>query len=185
MRSNSLQIRSWTFLLVATLMWAGTIYFIVVLVQMEGERARYAAEAAEANVQQGQAAQLRVLARETQQERSALEKISNIDVLSAVNLIESIGASSTSVRVESAHAVKTTAKAGANQMNVVDLYARTEGSFSYVMNVIKALENIPLPAAIQQVDLSHSPIESNSKLKNDIWQLNIRLRFYTTSTLST
>lgn len=166
-------------------MWAGTIYFVVVLLQMEGERAKYAAEAAEANLQQGQAAQLRVLARETQQVRSTLDKISNIDVLSAVNLIESIGTPNTSVRVESAQAVKTATKAGSNQMNVVDLYARTEGSFSYVMKVIQALENIPLPATIQQVDLSRSPVDSNAKTKNEAWQLNVRLRFYTTSTLST
>ena len=184
MSNNSLQVRSWIFLLVAALMWAGTIYFIVVLLQMEGERAKYAAEAAEANVQQGQAAQLRVLARETQQARSVLDQISNIDVLSAVNLIESISASDGSVRVESAQAVKTATKAGTNQMNVVDLYARTEGSFSYVMKVIKALENVPLPAAIQQIDLSHIPVDSNTRTKNDTWQLNIRLRFYTTSTLS-
>src|SRR5260221_194559 len=110
MRSGSLVFSSWFMLVLAMVSWAGGAYFFVTLWQMHTERAAYAAEAAMSNLQQGQAAQLRALVRETSDERAALSQAAGVDVLSAVNLIESTSASGTPVHVVNASAVKTPSK---------------------------------------------------------------------------
>src|SRR4051812_48880541 len=102
--------RSWSMLVIAILSWCGVTFFIIALLQMQSERQKYAADAAVANLQQGQVAQLRVLARETETDRNVIENNASTDVLSAVNLIESISASGTPVHITSAQAVKVSAK---------------------------------------------------------------------------
>jgi hypothetical protein len=185
MKNSSLTSASWIALLIAILSWGAVAFFLSFVLQMQSERAEYVANASQNNVQEGQATQLRVLARETEDERAALTDATNVDVLSAVNRIESVNASGTAVQVVSAQPVKTSAKATSQQMNVVDLTARAEGSFSSVTRVMQMLETLPLTTTVQEIDMNHAPIDPNAKNNSDTWTLKIRLRFYTTAALST
>jgi len=172
-------------LLVALLSWRGVFFFIYVVLQMQSERAAYVADAAAANLQEGQAAQLHALARETMEDRATLGSAANVDVLSAVNTIESVNASGTPVHVTNAQTVKLSAKGSTQQVNVVDLTVHSEGSFPSLMRTMQLLETLPLSTTIQQADLSRAPIDPNTKNVPVSWNLNVRLRFYTTTALST
>lgn len=183
---TSFIIRSWILFTVAILSWCGVFFFIFTLLGMQSERAQYASDAAAANLQQGQAAQLRVLARETEEDRRTLASVSNVDLLSAINLIESVDASGTPVQVTSAQAAKAVpAKNAALQINVVDLTAHAEGTFSSLVHIMETLETLPLATTVQQVDLTRGAVDPNAKNAQTPWQLNVKLRFYTTATIST
>src|SRR5262249_42228050 len=110
---------------------------------------------------------------------------SSVDLLTAVNLIESISASSTSVHVVNAQTVRAPSKGNTQQMNIVDLTTHAEGSFSSLMYIAQLMETLPLAATILEVDFSRPPVDPNAKNAAATWQLNVKLRFYTTATLST
>ena len=181
---TSLIIRSWVTLLIAILAWCGVGAFAMWLLQMQAERSAYIAEAAAVNLQQGQAAQLRALARETMDSRASLEKATNVDLLSAVTLIESVHASSTSVHVVGAQGTKTVVK-GQTQLNTVDLTVRAEGPFLSLVHIMQMLESLPLSTSVQQINLYRIPVDPNAKNTTTVWSLDVRLRFYTTASLST
>lgn len=183
MKKNT-TVGSWVALFLAVLSWIGAGYFLMLVFQMQAEHAQYVSAAAAASLQEGQAAQLHVLARDTEEDRATLLEATNIDVLSAVNLIESVSASGTPVHVTSAQPVKSGAKSGAQQVNVVDLSVHTEGPFSSVMRVAQMLEALPLTTSVQELDFSHAQVDRDAKNNSDPWSLSIRLRFYTTAALS-
>jgi hypothetical protein len=170
---------------IAIISWCAVAFFLFVIVQMQSERAQYIEDAAAANLQQGQTAQLRILARETESDRASLDAIANVDVVSAVNFIESVQASGTVVHVTEAQPVKIAVKANTQQMNVIDLSTHAEGSFSSLMRVAQLLETLPLATTVQEVDVSRAPVNPGAKSTAATWSLNMRLRFYTTATLST
>src|SRR4051812_28752683 len=101
MKKNATTAGSWIALIIAVFSWVGVGYFVVTVLQMESEHALYVSDAAAASLHEGQAAQLRALARETEEDRATLEDMTNVDLLTAVNLIESVSASGTPVHVTS------------------------------------------------------------------------------------
>jgi len=184
MNTNRIVIRSWITLAIAIFAWCAVGYFIFVVFQMQAEHAQYVTDAAAANLEEGQAAQLRALARETESDRTALVNASNIDVLTAVNQIESVHASGTAVHVTSANPIKASGK-NAPQLNAIDLTAHADGTFSSVMHVAQTLETLPLSTIVQEIDLSRSSIDLNAKNQQSQWSLDVRVRFYTSAALST
>jgi len=174
---------SWISLVVAILSWCGVGFLLFTVFQMQSERAAYMADIAASNLQEGQAAQLRILARETEPDRQSLDTIADVDLLSAVNLIESVNATGTSVHVTSAQPVKTAPK-GSQQISQVDLTANAQGSFASVMRIARMLETLPLATTVQEMDISRAPVDPNAKSAAATWSLNVRLSFYTTSALS-
>jgi hypothetical protein len=185
MRTKYLTASSWTALCIAIFSWCAAAFFLYTVLQMQSERAQSAEDAAAANLQAGQAAQLRILARETETDRTSLENASNVDVLSAVNVIESVSASGTAVHVTTAQPVRTAAKGSSQQLNTMDLTAHAEGPFASVMHIEQMLETLPLATSIQEIDISRAPVDLGAKNSAETWSLNVRLRFYTTATLST
>lgn len=184
MQRDSTYIRSWASLLIAILAWIAAGYFLMTVLQMQSEREAYLADAAAANIQEGQAAQLRVAARETEADRATLDRIANTDVLVAVNAIESVNASGTVARVTSAQPVKANPKAG-TQLNIVDLSVHADGPFSSLMHIVQLLETLPFATSVQELDLSTVQADKTQKNTSNAWSLNMRLRFYTSATLST
>jgi len=185
MHNKSLVINSSVALIFAILAWCAAGYFFYVVMQMQAERAAYAADAATVNLEEGQAAQLHAVARQTVADRATLDATANVDLLSAVNLIESVSASGTPVHVISAQTVRAALKNSPQQINVVDLIAQAQGNFASVVRVMRMLETLPLTTTVQEVDLTRPSVDLDSKYKPETWTLNVHLRFYTTATLST
>jgi hypothetical protein len=175
---------SWIALAIAILSWSGVAFFAFFLVQMQAEHSANIAEAAAASTQEGQSAQLRALARETEDDRVALNSATNVDLLTAVNTIEAVNASGTSARVTNAQPIKSSGKASVQQVNIVELNIETDGDFSSVMKVVQMLEALPLATMVQEVDLNRKQSVSVGKNPPAQWSANIRLRFYTTAALS-
>lgn len=184
MRPRSLISASWSLLAVALVLWTATGYFAWVVLGMQAEHARYVGSAQERTDQETQSAQARSLARETATDRDILEKSSNIDVLTAVNTIESIGDSTgASVRVRDAQAEKSIAgRAGTLPVNAVNLSIESEGTFASIMRVLKMLETLPFSASIRQVSLGRAqPTESGKTIQ---WTMSVLVRVLTTATIS-
>ena len=183
MKSNSLTIGSWAALLFAILAWCGVALLAYELVQMQSERAAYLSNAAAANFQQGQAARLLALVRETETDRAVLWNAASIDLLTAVNAIESLSSPNVRVRVTDAQAEKAAVKSSTSTVDAVMLNVTAEGPFSALMNIMQLLETMPLATTIQGMGVSRAPVDLSEKSTNIIWTLNVRVRFLTSAQL--
>ena len=185
MKNSSLIIGSWMALLAAIVSWCGAGVFAWQVMQMQSERATYASDVAAANLEQGQAAQLHARARDTLAERAALSAAANVDVLAAVNIIESVTSSTVQVRVTGAQTEKVApTKNGITPVNVVSLVAHAEGPYPALMHILQMLETLPLATTVQSIEFNRPPVDAAAKNPGAMWMLNIRLRFLTTSSLS-
>jgi hypothetical protein len=185
MKGNSLIIGSWTALLAAVLVWGGVALLAYKLVQLQSERIAFLDNASAANLEQGQAAKLHALVRETENERAVLDAASGVDVLSAVNAIESVDSSGVRVKVVDAQAERSLiAKTSTSSpVNFVILSAHAEGPFSAIMNLVQMLETLPLATTVQAITIGRGSVDPAVKNAAPTWTLNIRLRFLTTTAL--
>ncbi len=184
MNTRSLISASWILFVFAIVVWIGTGYFAWVVLGMQADHERYVGNAQAQTDQETQSAQVRSLARETLADRDVLEKSANIDLLSAVNVIESIGdTTGVKVHVRDAQTEKTiTGKAGTLPVNAVNLSIESEGSFADLMRVLQMIEVLPFSATIEQVNLGRKePADSG---KNVLWDLSVNVRLLTTATIS-
>jgi hypothetical protein len=184
MGNRTLIIRSWIALAVALLLWGGTGVFAWQLMEMETQRAAYISDVAAATLEQGQAAQLRALARDTLLEREVIVRAGEVDVLAAVNMIESVKSGNVPVKVTGAQTEKVAPEGNRNTASSVMLLAHAEGPFSSLMHILQMLETLPLLTTVQAVEISRPSVDSTGKNNDSIWVLNVRLRFLTTADLS-
>ena len=185
MKANPLVTGSWAALVGVVLVWCGVSFLTYQLIQMQSERTTYLNNAAATTLQQGQTARLRALVRETESDRDALASVSAVDVLAAVNAIESVNSSGVPVKVIDAQAEKSaTAKTSTSTVNSVILNVRAEGPFSAIMNIVQMLETLPLDTTIQALSIGRSSVDPSAKNSTATWSLNVRLRFLTSTALS-
>ncbi len=185
MTNRSLLVKSWVVLLAAIASWGGVGIFSWQLQAMQSEHARFATEAAAANLEQGEAALRHALVRDTIVERAALERATGLDVLAAVNTIESVISNDVAVQVTGAQTEKSIpTKEGVPPINVVTLIAHAEGSFSALMHILQMIETLPLATTVLSVEFSRVPVDSQAKFTEAPWALTVRLRFLTTTALS-
>jgi hypothetical protein len=184
MKKGSFIIGSWLALAAALLTWVGVVFFALQIIEMQNERAAYVSLMTEANLQEGQAAQLHALARETADDRQALTRISSVNVLAAVNLIESVRSGSAKVSVTGAQPEKSIpARGDAPPINVISLFLHTEGSFSDTMRILQLIESLPLATTVQSVNIARPAVDTSPTSAAAKWSLDARLRFFTTSQL--
>jgi hypothetical protein len=185
MNNHSLVLKSWIVLAVAVVSWVGVVLFAAYLYTLESERIAYSEEVAAANVQEGQAALLHALARDTSADRAMLDTVTSVDVISAVNKIEAVRSGGVQMRITGAQAEK--AQLGKNgapaTINPVILTAHAEGSFVELLHMIDLLETLPLAISIQSLDVGFSGAEpANPKLPRQ-WALDVRMRLLTSAPL--
>lgn len=184
MNKRTLVSSSWILLVLAVVLWAGTGYFAWVVLGMQADHARYVGNVQAQSNQETQSAQVRSLARETAADREVLEQSANVDLLSAVNAIESIGDTiGVKVHVSDAQTEKTiTGKAGTLPVNAVNLSIDAEGGFASMMRVFEMIETLPFSATVEQMSLSRGQQADTGK--NIPWNLMIKLHVLTTATIS-
>lgn len=158
-------ILAWGMMMVMLAAWGG---FGALFWSLEGDRAEYAEAAAQTEEESAHGetiARLHSTIQSTEAERTALESLVNVSILDAVKTIEAAvkqaGASDVKIGDASAQA------ATAQKLSNVSVVVTASGSFAAVMRAVSLLETVPLPAAIEQFDVSKS---------DDVWHLSARLR---------
>lgn len=184
MRPSSLISGSWVALVLAVIAWGGAGYFIWSVLGLQQAHDQYVGNAQAATIEQTQSAQVRSIARETINERAALERVASIELLAAVNMIESIGdTAGVKVQVRDAQTEKTiVGKAGTPPINVVNLSVQTQGSYATVMRVFEMMETLPIPVVVQRASFIRSQAADSGKAV--LWNLDVGLKLFTTATIS-
>lgn len=168
--------------LCAILAWTGIWY---IGNDILNEASARAALASSAQVQSDRAAytqRLSALVADTEKERATLEEISGMNIVSIVSLIEGIGKKTgVPVKVNSAQP-QGASVALPNNASLRDFSFITEadGSFAQIMSTVRALENLPVPSSVTQLEITRTNDAQNS----GGWHLSARIEVYTTSSAS-
>lgn len=136
---------------------------------------------------QAQRVRLSKLAKETEEERQSLDAHLDVDVISAVNLIESIGGrSGATVAITNAMVADAGSESAAG-LRGVDFAIDCGGSYDEVMRSLAMLEMLPIAASVTGVDLSLQTDDEPAKVavkKPPVWHMSVRVRMVTSATIS-
>jgi hypothetical protein len=176
---------SWLSFLGALACVCGVIFFASIIL---GEKASFAARAGEsdqASLQQATDARMRALIHDSAASRARLEGLVQVDLLSAVDLIESIG-KTTGVKLQVSDASPEANGSGKiATLHAVGFVVGAEGSFPSLMRTVELLETLPLPASIENIDISRTPIDTTPAGGSPpAWHMNLRIRLLTATTIS-
>jgi len=125
---------------------------------------------------------LRALARDTREERALLDRIAGADITHIVDTIERAGRDA-GVALEIGQALSAPSGDTPNPANAVSFFVSAEGTFAAVMRAARLLASLPLPALIEEVQferIAAAPGRGGAAK----WQLGVRIRFFTTSDIS-
>lgn len=169
---------AWLAVLVALVAWSGTAYFAWVIGGAEEARAAAAASAQENSLRQAASMRARSLVVDTVFERAALEAYFQKDVIAIADLITSAGrAAGVSLQLGSALPEAKT-QSDAATVNAVGFVIQAQGSYAALMRAIGFLEQIPVPASLERVDIVRTSSEEGT------WRASIYLRALTITPIS-
>ncbi|MDP2665417.1 MAG: hypothetical protein Q8P23_02065, partial [bacterium] len=100
------------------------------------------------------ALRLRTLARDTKDLRDELQRILAVDVLSAVDTIEGVGAiTGADIRIGAAVPEVETSEGDSADVEVVGFLVEGEGSLNELLRTISLFETLPLASVVQSVEI--------------------------------
>ena len=102
----------------------------------------------------------------TEAERQALENLTSISVLQTVEAIEGAGDAAGVSEIEIGAATPASAPQG---LSAVSITANASGSFASLARAVRLLETLPIPAALERLELSKSD-------SGNTWSLTAHLR---------
>ena len=119
---------------------------------------------------------------DTQQDRAALENVSNLNIVSIVTMIEGVSAKTgITVKVENAQPQGTTAVLpNGGSLNSFAFAVVADGTFAQIMNTVQVLEDLPVPSSVQQLEITHA----GDPGKSGAWHMSAHMEVYTTSVAS-
>jgi|SRR3989338_6655303 len=176
-----LQLLSWIIFALSLVAFGGAFYAGWYLLGEASVRAETTTSADQRTSRAAFTERLRALAADTKIEREKLEAIGHRDVISIVTLIESVGpAANVTLRVSDAlpEGVGMELPDGSHLAPIVFVVS-AEGGFAGLVKALGMLENLPLPAAVMQVEL-----EKSGEGATAMWRLSTRIRVLTTSAIS-
>ncbi len=143
----------------ATVAWMGVGYFAHIVL---GERDAYTSRVGTIDqAAQMQAASLRMhaLVQDSVDERAKIEKLANVPLLSAVNAIESVGKiTGGKLQISDASPARDVRRDKGLVLHAVTFLVQSEGSFSTLVKTLELLESLPLPIAIDGLDIARPPL---------------------------
>lgn len=157
---------AWGVLGVAILSWGGFAFFVHTL---NTARVAYADSAAiyEAESLRGEGAtRLRAIVRDSEAERAALESIVRISLLDAAETIEAAGRTAGATNVSIGEASPGSSSAS-QKLSTYTFVVNAQGSFASLTRAVSLLEALPLPALVEQFEISKT---------DTTWRLTARLR---------
>lgn len=116
------------------------------------------------------------LVSDTQGDRAALEALVGMNIVSIVTLIEQVGTQTgITVKVNSAQPQGSSV---ALPLSEIAFAVEADGSFAQVMRTVQALERLPVPSTIEQLEFMQNTGDSGKK---GTWHLSALVGVFTTS----
>src|SRR3990167_231014 len=173
---------SWPAFLAAVLIWLSVGLFAWTIRAEKQMRASKDFDTEFIATTQDASLRLRALARDTREERALLDQIAGADITRIVDTIERAGRDA-GVALEIGQALSAPSGDTPNPANAVSFFVSAEGTFAAVMRAARLLASLPLPALIEEVQferIAAAPGRGGAAK----WQLGVRIRFFTTSDIS-
>lgn len=170
-------------LLLAVAAWGGVWYAGSYILNEAGRRASSASVADQQVDKVAFAQRVKALATDTKSDRDTLDALMSNDVVSIVNVIESVGKNAgVSTHVNDALPLgDAQALPDGSSVRSVAFVVESQGSYASLVRLLDAFEHLNLPSSVEQVELQHMPTE---KGKISLWRLSTRIRVLTTSRIS-
>lgn len=167
-------------LLLAMLGWTAVWYAGNQILEDAAARASTASSAQTQSDRAAYTRRVASLVSETRSERDVLEKVSGMNIVSIVTLIESVGArTGISVKVNNAQPQGGAVSLPGGSLSKFVFAIEADGSFAQIMRTVQSLEDLPLPSSVEQLEIMKN---NSSGSGNDRgWHLNARISVFTTS----
>lgn len=178
MSERIINIGSWFALALALAALAGAGYFGWQISKDKLARAEALQSAQESATRREAAARVHALAVDTQAQRERLKGFLDVDVLSAVEVIEA-AARAAKVKMEVGSAQSENAPSGSDSVKAVGFHVSAEGSFAALMRALQLFETLPLPSSVVRFELERASGSTGAP-----WRMNAYIRVLTTAPVS-
>jgi len=173
---------SLTALCIALISWVGVFFFSQSIHNRQNNTARVIKEYAQAHTSVESSKQMRALISATESPRSQINEALHIDILSLVEMVENAGTDAgVALRVSNATPDAAPSKNNAAQKSIssVRFSIEGQGTFSKLFAALALLENVPIPAHVEDVTFLRQGENVNSP-----WTLQVRMRILTALPIS-
>lgn len=168
---------AWLLALFALLAVAGTVYIAWDLGNQAGDRALLRQDADAQVAKSANAVRMHALISDTEVERAALDQALATGAVASADAIEAAGKSAgVDLRVSGTLGQQPILGISAN-IQTIGFLVEAEGSFAALTRALQTLEMLPLPSAVERVNLE--------KGSSDSWRLSALVRVFTSSDIST
>ena len=116
--------------------------------------------------------------------KTALDTATNVDLLTAINRIESAGKPvNVALHVRDASS-ESFGKESKGPIHAIAFAVEADGTYSGIIKTVQLLESLPLPITVEQYDLSLTPVANSGGVPSRTpWHISIRVRLLTTSNI--
>lgn len=173
---------AWPLVLIALLTWAAVGVFIWTVLSDETDRITRVQSAQEAEQKEASTLRLRAIAQDTLLNRTQLDAILDVDVISVVDMLEASGKAAgvklvvSSVQPEGAPPLQ---GAGSAQVIGTGFVVEAQGKFSSLLHAAQLFETLPVPSKVGRLDIEHINVADQKSL--DVWRMNVQVHTLTTS----
>src|SRR3989344_1658563 len=178
MHSPFAQQFSWIALAAAVALWVCVGYFVWTTFSASSERLSKLAATDQEVTKYTDVLRLRTLARETQDARARLEGAVSADV---VEIIDSVDALAQDVGIPIKVGQALSSSDISSPVHAATSVEEGAGSFAQVLHAVALLESLPIPSFLEELYLELLPAAPGKK---SLWHLVARIRFLTTSDIS-
>lgn len=167
---HTLRLTAWLSFLLSLVLW---VVFGYLVWSLHGERAAYveaAANAQEAELRGQSASRLRASVQDSEVERASLERLLDLTILRAVEMLETTARQAGARDVSIGEA--TPQGGSATALTSVSVVVNMQGSFSAIMRATSLYETLTVPSTLEQFEMAKM---------DDAWRATARVRVYLSS----
>lgn len=183
MNNNFLTYAAW-FMLCLALIAVGLVGFFAWTISTDQtDRLAHAEKNRKAALEKASAIRTHALVRDTEKQRTELNTLLDVDVVSAAYMIEAVGKSAgVAIKLGDAVPENIPSSSGSMPLKAVGFVVEADGKFSALMRAMRLLETLPLPSTLTSFDIEHVPASAGSR--SDQWHMNVSVHILTTSDIS-
>ncbi len=170
---------SWIVLTLAVLAWCEVGYFVYTVALQQSAYVAMLSVLGNTSAQQKHADTIAALADATASSRSSLQSFMQVDPVALAGLIQS-GASAIGTPIQLGNAIPQTLSSKVG-LSAFTFTGQAQGAFPSVMRAAEMLEQLPVPASVQAMNISLTPAQTGQASS---WQLQVQMRVFTSSVIS-
>ena len=168
---------------IALVAWAAVGLLTYSVINQTAARASGPGPADQSVTQQIAATRAHAVVQNMAKSKAELERMTGIDLLTAINRIESAGKPVGIVlHVRDAYS-ESFGKQAKGPIHAIAFAVEAEGTFAGLIKTIQLLETMPMTISIEQFDFGHTPSIDGKPSSRTPWHLSIRIRLLTTSNI--